>query len=84
VLARADGIGGHLERGWAVMLEAEVAVVVLGIFGFGRRDEGRADGYGGRFGGYNKSIISICFLVRIKVHLPRSHQGYRVYHPSPP
>ena len=43
-----------------------------GIFGFGWRDEGRADGYGGRFGGY-KSIISICFLVRIKAHLPRSH-----------
>jgi hypothetical protein len=52
--------------------------------GFGRGDEGRAGGYGGRFGGYNKSIISICFLVRIKAHLPRSHQGYRVYHPSAP
>jgi hypothetical protein len=49
-----------LERGWTVMfLEAEVVAVLLGNFWFGRGDEGRADGSGGRFGGYNKSIISI-------------------------
>jgi hypothetical protein len=31
-----------------------------------------------------KVSLAFVFLVRIKVHLPRSHQGYRVYHPSDP
>ena len=67
-----------------MLLEVAVVVVLLGNFWVRAGGRGRADGYGGRFGGYNESIISICFLFRIKAHLPRSHRGYRVYHPSPP